>query len=700
MNLLKNLLRETSPVCHTLKNASRLAIFLILLGVSNTSFGTVKTHLWEENHRGYSLEEIPGTGVGGTLIEYVAAGTVYENGRVGWHFMHLNENGVILNSRISYSTTEDEQFRVVDITVESANKFWITMQARHISSGSEYDYIYVAGVDQAGNDLPVNPALHITSAPTMVTHRNLYPTHSLYMGDGLFICGYAAENTEFGNSPQESSDKIGMIMKCEVNSTPVTTNYTFWNTHNSYLTLGDFDMALRISPSVGPGMVPDFPLLVTGSVNGYGTGYICGILAMTVRPSGTPLLLDGFLPTAWAYSPQPLRSLGAYGVDMRSVYPDEVEQEGGYSILVNAFDDVDSDPSRKTWGILNIKSDLTVYDPTTNYSFVGVSGAKSWGTQFMDMTFADKALVNGVTVLGQQNDVYGYVGECVTLFDPNNHQAPSQTPNNINPFLAWLGVKGPGIWNHTTGFGSVYNTGYFQPNVVFLSDWGTEANNMNYFDGSLGGGELLEDVTRLYTFGATSHYYYGGGTPSAPLHAPAMVVPIGEYNAQPGSNENLLTKFIKTNNFNETTCNDYYQDCPELFTSTTYNSGVFSGVSHHITISDAYTYFTLVDDLYIPADVDCGTGVFKPTSVSQLPKSTDVEIYPNPAKNAVTVSWNTTSDDDANITITDISGKKVMTTTVKMNDKTVLDVSSLHAGFYMVNVSSDKGSNTQKLIIQ
>ncbi|MCB9064583.1 MAG: T9SS type A sorting domain-containing protein, partial [Chitinophagales bacterium] len=51
-------------------------------------------------------------------------------------------------------------------------------------------------------------------------------------------------------------------------------------------------------------------------------------------------------------------------------------------------------------------------------------------------------------------------------------------------------------------------------------------------------------------------------------------------------------------------------------------------------------------------------------------------------------------------TITDISGKKVMTTTVKMNGKTVLDVSSLHTGFYMMNVSSDKGSNTQKLIIQ
>lgn len=687
MNPLKNRLISVFASNHTLKSVSLFAIFLFVFGITERSFATVKTHLWEENHRGYSLEEIPGTGVGGSLIEYVAAGTVYENGMVGWHFMHLDENGTVLDSRISYSAGIDEEFRVVDITVESATKFWITIQARHTVAGAAYDYIYVAGVDQMGNDLPVNPAIHITAASYITTHRNLYPTHALYMGSSLYICGYAADNTEFGNTPQESSDKYGMIIRCDVNSNPVTNHYYFWSTYNGTSPIADFDMALRLSPSVGPGGAPDFPLLLTGSINAHGTGYTCGILAMTVRPSGLPLIGNGYLPTAWHYSPQPVHTLGAYGVDMRSVYPDEVEQEGGYSILVNAFADEGSDPSKKKWGILNVKSDLTVYDPATNFSFVGQHETKSWGTQFMEMTFVDKAPVNVVTVLGEQNGVYGQPEECNTLFDPNIHQAPSQTPNNINPFLASMAVKGPGVWNHTTGFGSVYNTAHFQPNVVFLSDWGTEANNMNYFHGSLSGGELLEDVTRLYTFGANSHYYFTGGTPSNPFHAPAMIAPIGEYNAQPGSNENLLTKFIKTNNFDETTCNDHYQDCPDLFTSVTYNTGIFSSMSYHITITDAYTHFTLVDDPYTPIDIDCGTGVFKTTTVSQLSQSTEVEIYPNPATDMVTIKG---MQHESGIELYDIVGKKIYSG-ITQGSEHHIDMSRLPQGNYIIQLYNTTG---------
>lgn len=75
-------------------------------------------------------------------------------------------------------------------------------------------------------------------------------------------------------------------------------------------------------------------------------------------------------------------------------------------------------------------------------------------------------------------------------------------------------------------------------------------------------------------------------------------------------------------------------------------------------------------------------------------------IFPNPAADVVTISWNKQANANANISITDISGKTIYTGTSAMSANTTIDVSALQAGLYFLNVSSDAGSSTQKLTIQ
>ncbi len=74
--------------------------------------------------------------------------------------------------------------------------------------------------------------------------------------------------------------------------------------------------------------------------------------------------------------------------------------------------------------------------------------------------------------------------------------------------------------------------------------------------------------------------------------------------------------------------------------------------------------------------------------------------YPNPATDVININWNNLSDDKATINITDISGKKVFSSEVKMDANAAINISNIRPGFYFLNVQTESGSNTQKLLIQ
>lgn len=88
------------------------------------------------------------------------------------------------------------------------------------------------------------------------------------------------------------------------------------------------------------------------------------------------------------------------------------------------------------------------------------------------------------------------------------------------------------------------------------------------------------------------------------------------------------------------------------------------------------------------------------SGITHVQKALEFAIFPNPAADVVTINWNKLSNTDANITITDVSGKTVYSNTAKMNDNAKIDISSLQAGFYFLNVASEEGNNTQKLVIR
>lgn len=659
MNLRKFMLLQTNIKYLAKNSILSLGIGAFLTFYSQNTYAVVNTQLWQENHRGYSIEQVPGTGVNGIPLEYVAAGTAYIAvvHQTGWHFMRLDEFGNVLATRIAFCTSNAEEFRVVDIAVESATKFWITIQARHTTIPGQNDYIYVAGVDQNGNDLILNPSIVIKTSASYSYNTQLYPTHSLFMDGSLYICGYASDNTFYPSQPNQLyTSKSGVFIKCDVNNSPVTTASLFWDSFNSFPGPGDYDMALRISPSrSGNNPAGGFPLLVTGGVNA-GDGYISGILAMKFNSNATLITANGYLPSLYAMSYDPPKVTGVYGVDIRGpLYnSDQDHDDEGYCILANYFDE--TDPIKRTWGILRVKDNLDVYPPS-NSSYLAVDNAKSWANQFGEVFYADKSIVNNVSILGQQYELYSNeYGGCDSL------KAPSLTPSllNINPFIASLTINGPSFWDYTNGFGSPYNTAGFIPNVIHLSSKGTVSSDMNYLTGSLGSGAALEDISRLYTFGAFSHYYLNANN-LATLKYPAMIAPVGDVSGNPSAHQFLSTKLIKTDALQESRCHNYYHDCPTLSTCNTTQDAPFALMDTEVETFNGYTLFSLLDTYNMPSQLDCSTGYYKTTGIEAIGRYKEFTFYPNPASKEINIGLpqQITNSDKVEFTLTDITGKTV-----------------------------------------
>ncbi len=77
----------------------------------------------------------------------------------------------------------------------------------------------------------------------------------------------------------------------------------------------------------------------------------------------------------------------------------------------------------------------------------------------------------------------------------------------------------------------------------------------------------------------------------------------------------------------------------------------------------------------------------------------DVSVFPNPSKDKVTIQWNMNNTTAAEVVITDITGKKIMTRTIT-DSKSELSLGHLQKGMYFITISSGEAVHVQKLMLQ
>lgn len=109
-----------------------------------------------------------------------------------------------------------------------------------------------------------------------------------------------------------------------------------------------------------------------------------------------------------------------------------------------------------------------------------------------------------------------------------------------------------------------------------------------------------------------------------------------------------------------------------------------------ITLEKGSTVPTLntiyVDMVGFISQVSSETGLSHPLSL---------QLYPNPASKKVTLF----TLEEVTITIIDINGKELLTQK-SQQDKTILDISGLKSGIYMVRIQNHTGTEVKKLLVQ
>ena len=675
-------------------------VFLLQAG-PGSSYAVLVTHEWQQSHHGYSIELIPGTGgTTGTAAEYVAAGTVFDINRpneAAWHFMRLDDNGNILASRIAWSQGMDQQFRVVDIAAQSPNEFRITIQARITFLPFARYYIYIHGVDLNGMDLPNNPDITIWSGESELGYSNIYPTHSYYGANGLFICGYATKDTEFPNTPDNSyTDKIGVILKVDVNANPVTVNSYFWNTGGAMNT--DYDMPLRLVPG---SFANEFPLLMTGAMNISEPG---GAQSFTGKSAALVAKIDasGFMSTANGVAfnnngVEPEGVGGIYGVDIRS----SIGGGLNYALLVNFFSE---ETFRKTWGVIRLDAFMGSYGPSTN-SVVYMSQQNSWANQFLNLHNDGQGYGDHIPIVGQQ--IERYPQPCDPL--PSGTKAPGFA--NVNPFVGEVRC-GNAWWSYPAGFNTGLGTLIHRYTYLSATGMGTRGANMDYLSGNFGDGPALEDVSRLYTFSSVSHFYDDPVVPQPipyPAVYPAMVVPVGEDPNFVVNNMNLLTKFLGlAHNYQEQSCEKEVNDCMHLFRrlGTSRNTGEFTSSAHQSTnYQPGYALFSLDNQMYIPNHLDCTTGYYKPAGIKSTKEgSGQISIFPNPTTSHLNIllSSQLNADDVFSFTLSDMTGKEVYHSADSQagNTNVQIDLPMMASGVYVGTVHLNGTKHTSRIVIK
>ncbi|MGN6478020.1 MAG: T9SS type A sorting domain-containing protein, partial [Flavipsychrobacter sp.] len=532
---------------------------------------------------------------------------------------------------------------VVSIAVENSNSFWVTMLDRNGNGIFPYDRdeVMVSHFDSKCNFI-TTPKFHEpimgVSTDFGEYYSNLYPTHSVFFNGYLYVCGYASNSTTiYPNTPDVGDcDKVGMLLKLDINSSTGVSvaSSLFWNTTCSVPK--DYDMALRIKSDPSSGS-----LIMTGARNSAITGE-SETLLMSVNPNTLSVnIQNGLLHTFSSPSPA---SHGVYGIDVN------IDNTGGCVVLANKFDGMVA----TTWAVIGTDNTLQA-NPTINSMLLNSNSSASWANGFA-----------GDAVYGQQTATYGS-----TSIPPGFQPLGG---SNIDPFLDLTSFA----YSVTRGMLS-----FSGDHKIQLSTYGT-----NTYFGIAG----LDNITRLYTFGAYSSKYY--------LLSPVYL-------------SNLNAKCIVTNSIgDEIQCNTTFLDAPSTFNGyQVFNeNNNFSLVTVNFFVN---TPFLITgDNPGNPCTVtDCTSGQYKlPNSYTNISSSTivanldkgDIKISPNPSIDKATIEFGNTSNENVTLEIVDAFGR-VIHNSKNFYSKGLqhidINTSEFIPGVYYVNLKTDTKLFTKKLSV-
>jgi hypothetical protein len=146
-------------------------------------------------------------------------------------------------------------------------------------------------------------------------------------------------------------------------------------------------------------------------------------------------------------------------------------------------------------------------------------------------------------------------------------------------------------------------------------------------------------------------------------------------------------------------------------TNSVYGGG-WSVVNNHATISSSGVLTGIsagMDTVIYTISNVCGTAnaaarinIQNCTTGLQMMNNAPIKIFPNPASSALNIEWSGLQGKQADVVITDVTGRVVLRTVLENNNSTgtmQVNLAGLNDGVYVLNISSDSVYYTDKVVV-
>lgn len=560
--------------------------------------------------------------------------------------------------------------------------------------------------------------LQFTNTSTYVTGATKYTTFQMYWGDATN--GYVGMGNNYHNYTSTGTKHLTMILNTWDSTSSgstlyctdtlrdsVVVYYTPCATSASWTTAGSTVTVVANNPAGTSGMTYTWSW---GDATANGTG---SPATHTYATSGTKTITLTATNGTCTYTHTFTINITSSNPCANAHANFTSNTSGGLNVVFNNVSSGLSNTTKtSTWyfGDGNTSTSFStshVYASTGNYNVCLVT---RWYDSLTTNLKCTDSICKTVTVSMSNNVIYGYI-----------FQDSAAGPQVDSPIYdVWL-IKFDSTTNMLTAQDSmrVWGVNYYVTQFAFNgAPVGTYRLKAKLLNGPTTGTSYVPTYHTSYlTWNtATTFAHYGGATYNKYINlqkgtatsGPGFIAGNVSQGANKGTSNNGIagmTIFLLDGNNNpvqsvETDVNgDYsfsglsqatYSIYPENmnYTTTPAMVVVTSGNASHTNIDFSRSHAQM-------SITPVASGVLN-MSNGQLAYG----IYPNPAVDKITIQWNGKTAVNADITVTDVTGKKVYSTSVTTNNNTELSLGHLQKGLYFINIASGNIHNTEKILLQ
>ncbi len=127
-----------------------------------------------------------------------------------------------------------------------------------------------------------------------------------------------------------------------------------------------------------------------------------------------------------------------------------------------------------------------------------------------------------------------------------------------------------------------------------------------------------------------------------------------------------------------------------------------SGVVRGIDTGSVTITYTMINSYGCTSDTTFHLNVILTTDIKEIGGASAIRLYPNPTKEEITINWQNEPIGIANIALTDIIGRQILSKQINIttnNGSSVLQLSGIKEGIYLFTLKTESENYTTKVII-